>query len=185
MWNCGCMVLVMDRLSAHCPFILCNVIFHMVYNKRRLVVIIISTALYSEMKYFITARSELRKVPFFGAVSLCFLFVYEISWGTTEQICTKFPWKTCFVPCSDEFEGQGQRSRLPWTKNNIFRPFRWPPCGLASSLYFALVESSVVQGRWRLMDGYSMAQSMWFSSNSVFLCLFHFHMTVISVVRRK
>jgi len=59
------MVLVMDRLSAHCPFILCNVIFHMIYNKRRLMVIIIRTVLYFEMKYFITARSELWKVPFF------------------------------------------------------------------------------------------------------------------------
>jgi len=31
------------------------------------------------MRTIISARSELRKVLFFGAVSLCFLFMYEIS----------------------------------------------------------------------------------------------------------
>jgi len=51
----------------------------------------------------------------FGAVSLCFLFVWNIS-GATEQIYAKFPRKTCLVPCSDEFEDQGQRSRSPGTK---------------------------------------------------------------------
>jgi len=60
----------------------------------------------------------------FGAVSLCFLFVCEISPGNAKWICTKFTWKTCLVPRSDEFEGhdQGQRSRSPGTKNGIFRP---------------------------------------------------------------
>jgi len=53
---------------------------------------------------------------------------YRIS-GTAEPICAKFTGKTCLVPRSDEFEGQGQRSRSPGTKT-FFRPFRRPACGL-------------------------------------------------------
>ena len=52
------------------------------------------------------------------APSVCdFLFVYiwNIS-GTAEQICAKFTRKTCLVRRSDEFEGQGQRSRPPGQK---------------------------------------------------------------------
>jgi len=30
--------------------------------------------------------------------------------GTAERICAKFTRKTCLIPCSDEFECQGQRS---------------------------------------------------------------------------
>jgi len=63
---------------------------------------------------FITARSKLRKVLFL-ALSVTFLFVYEISRevgeGTAERICAKFTQKTCLGPCLDEFEGQGQRSK--------------------------------------------------------------------------
>jgi len=69
----------------------------------------------------------------FGAVSLWFLRVYEIPQeGTTEQICAKFTWKKCLVPRSDEFEDQGERSKVKITrdKNSIFRLFRWPACGL-------------------------------------------------------
>ena len=56
-----------------------------------------------------------RNVCFFGAVSLYFLFVYE-------RICAKFTKKTCLVPRSGEFEGQGQRSKVKVTrdKNGIF-----------------------------------------------------------------
>jgi len=45
----------------------------------------------------------------FGAISLCFLFVYEIyrDSGTAERIYAKFTRKTCLVPRSDEFEGHG------------------------------------------------------------------------------
>ena len=46
-----------------------------------------------------------------GATSLCFLFVYEISWGAAEWICAKFTRKTCLIPCSDEFEGQGHQEQ--------------------------------------------------------------------------
>ena len=35
---------------------------------------------------------------------------------TAERICAKFMRKTCLVGRSDEFEGQGQRSRSPGTK---------------------------------------------------------------------
>jgi len=72
----------------------------------------------------ITARSELRKVLFF-APSVCFLFVYEISWE---------PWNG-FAPNSHgrrvwplarnslKVKVKGHRSRPPGTKNDIFRPF--------------------------------------------------------------
>jgi len=32
--------------------------------------------------------------------------------GTAEQICAKFTHKTCLVLCSDEFEYQGQKSKV-------------------------------------------------------------------------
>jgi len=54
--------------------------------------------------------------------------------GTTERICTKFTQNTCLVPCSDEFEGQGQKSRSPWTKTSIFWPVWRPACGGNTSL---------------------------------------------------
>ena len=57
----------------------------------------------------------------FGTVSLCF-FCLSIS-GTAEWICAKFTRKMCLVPRSDEFEGQGQSSRSPWTKMAFFGPF--------------------------------------------------------------
>jgi len=40
-------------------------------------------------------------------LSSCFVCVWNIS-GTTERICTKFTYKTCWVPRSDELEGKGQ-----------------------------------------------------------------------------
>jgi len=46
--------------------------------------------------------------------------------GTTEWICTKFTVKTCLVPCSDEFEGQGQKLKgqgSSGTKTAFFGPF--------------------------------------------------------------
>jgi len=46
----------------------------------------------------------------FEAASLCFLFV---------RICAEFTWKTCLVSDRlDEFEGQGQRSKVKVTWNN-------------------------------------------------------------------
>ena len=48
-----------------------------------------------------------------------FLFVYEMSRGTTERICAKFRRKTCLVPHSDEFEGQGHQGQ----KTVFFGPF--------------------------------------------------------------
>jgi len=66
----------------------------------------------------------------FGAVSLrFFICVWNIS-GTAERICAKFARKTCLVPCSDEFEDQGQRSRSPRTRRHFFRPFWRSACGL-------------------------------------------------------
>jgi len=58
-----------------------------------------------------TARSELLKVLFL-APSDCFClcyFMYEVSRGSAERICTKFTQRTCLVPRSDEFEGQGHK----------------------------------------------------------------------------
>ena len=62
----------------------------------------------------------------FRAISLWFFVcIWNIS-GTTEKICTTFARKTCLVPHSDEFEGQGQRSRSQRTKRlkaAFFGPF--------------------------------------------------------------
>ena len=68
----------------------------------------------------------------FGKTSLASSFyvcVWNIS-GTSERICARFTRKMCLVPRSDEFEGQGERSRWPGTKNGIFRPFWQLVCGL-------------------------------------------------------
>ena len=59
-----------------------------------------------------SARSELRKVLFLS-LSVGGLFVYG------EWICTKFTWKTCLVPRSDEVEGQGHQGQ----KTTFFVPF--------------------------------------------------------------
>ena len=47
----------------------------------------------------------------FGAVCDLFVCVWNIS-GTAERICAKLTEKTWLVPRSDEFEGQGQRSKV-------------------------------------------------------------------------
>ena len=60
----------------------------------------------------------------FGAVSLLFVCVWNIS-RTAERICAKFSQKMCFVPCSFDFEGQGQRSRSPGTKTTFFSCVRF------------------------------------------------------------
>ena len=50
--------------------------------------------------------------------TFCFYYDCEsnIS-GTAERICTKFTGKTCLVPRSEEFEWQGQRSKVKVTRN--------------------------------------------------------------------
>jgi len=75
----------------------------------------------------VTARSELRKILFWAVLALCFVCVRNIL-GTAERICAKLTEKTCFVPRSDEFEGQGQKSKVKVTrdKNGIFGPFGGP-----------------------------------------------------------
>jgi len=49
-------------------------------------------------------------------MSSCFVCLWNIS-GTAERICAKFTWKTCLVRRSEEFEGQGQRSKVKITRN--------------------------------------------------------------------
>ena len=66
--------------------------------------------------YIITARSELHKVPFLALFVTSFC-LYEISRGTAEWICAKFMQKTCLVPSSDDFECQGQRSKVKVTRD--------------------------------------------------------------------
>jgi len=110
-------------------------------------------------KSLITACSELRKVLFLTLSGTFFGCVWNVS-GTTEWICTQFAWKTCLVPHSVEFEGQGQMSQSPRTKTGFLAgilgtaewiydrftrktclvphsdefegqgQFRWPVCGL-------------------------------------------------------
>jgi len=50
--------------------------------------------------------------------------------GTAEQICAKFTGKTCFVPLSDKFECQGQRSKVKVTRDkkravHSHHPWQW------------------------------------------------------------
>jgi len=53
--------------------------------------------------------------------AVCDFFVFFICAsnisGTAEQICSKFTGRTCWVPCSDEFECQGQRSKIKVTRD--------------------------------------------------------------------
>jgi len=58
----------------------------------------------------------------FGTVCDLFVCVWNIS-GSVEWTCAKFTRKTWLVPRSDQFEGQGQRSKTPGTKNGIFRQY--------------------------------------------------------------
>ena len=45
-----------------------------------------------------------------------FVCVWNIS-GTAERICAKFTGKTCLIPRSEEFECQGQRSKVKVTRD--------------------------------------------------------------------
>ena len=45
-----------------------------------------------------------------------FVCVWNIS-GSAERICAKFTGNTCLVPLSDEFEDQGQRSKVKVTRD--------------------------------------------------------------------
>jgi len=58
-----------------------------------------------------------------------FLLVYKISRGTTERICAKFTRKTCLVPRSDEFEGQGQTSTVKVISNKTSGCATWFTAG--------------------------------------------------------
>ena len=71
-----------------------------------------------------TARGELRQVLFLAPSVCFFLFVYEISREPLNGL-RQIHMEDVLVPRSDDFEGHGQKS-----KNGIFRPFRWPACGL-------------------------------------------------------
>jgi len=77
----------------------------------------------------ITARSSLRKVPVFGAVSMRFLFMCELS---LEPL-------NVFVPNSQERRVWSLAAtslkakpmvKVTREKNSIFRPFRRSACGL-------------------------------------------------------
>ena len=65
----------------------------------------------------ITGRSKLRKVLFLApSVTSLFVCISNIS-RIAERICAKFTRKTCLVHRSDEFEGQGQRSKVKVTRD--------------------------------------------------------------------
>jgi len=89
----------------------------------------------------VTARSELRKVLFL-APSVCgVFFVYEISReplnGFAPNSHGRLVWFLAGTSLKAKVKGQGHKGQ----KNGIFRPFRWPACGLfgktslASSLH--------------------------------------------------
>jgi len=80
---------------------------------------------------FLTHAVNCGRFCFWRRQSVFLVCVWNIS-GTAERICAKFTRKTCLIPRSDEFEGQGKRSKVNVTrdKNGTFRPFRRPACGL-------------------------------------------------------
>jgi len=46
---------------------------------------------------------------FYRCLWLCLFFICASNiYGTAEKTCAKFTGRTCLVPCSDEFECQGQ-----------------------------------------------------------------------------
>jgi len=59
-----------------------------------------------------------RRICFWCHQSVVFLFVYEISWGTAERICTKFTWKMCLVPCLQCFDTVG------WAAGRASGPYK-------------------------------------------------------------
>jgi len=69
-------------------------------------------------------------------------FVHEISQKPLNGFVTKFTRKTCLVPYSEEFQGQGQRSRSPGTKTAFLAlsatctRFMFGKTSLASSCVF-------------------------------------------------
>jgi len=76
----------------------------------------------------------------FSAISLWFFVcVWNIS-GTAQRICAKFTRKTCLAPRMDEFEDQGQRSKLLGTKtaflaiSAVWVGFMFGKTSLASSI---------------------------------------------------
>jgi len=113
----------------------------------------------------VTAHSKLHKVLFSArSVTFLFFFVWESNiLRTAERICTKLTRKTCFVPCSDEFEGQGQRSRSPGAN---FLPLKMHCNVLAAKKRHAAADGSIPS-----LPGYdgSAAASVWFMSGKISL----------------
>jgi len=106
----------------------------------------------------ITACSELRKVLFLVPF-VSFLCVWNVS-GTAERICAKFTRKTCMVPLSGEFEGQGQRWKVKVTR--------------AKKQHFWALSTACVQ----FMFGITSLASSWFKSMDscmLFYQIFTFH----------
>jgi len=83
-----------------------------------------------------TTCSELRKVLFL-VQSVCVSCLCNIS-GTAGRICAKFTTKTSLVPRSDEFKGQGQRSRSA-RKKVFFGPFS----SMCGSIYLSILWTGV------------------------------------------
>ena len=74
-------------------------------------------AMHCTSKGRFTARSELLKVLFL-VLSVCGFFVSVSNIPeTAERICAKFTRKTCLIPRSDELEGQGQKSKVKFTRD--------------------------------------------------------------------
>ena len=71
---------------------------------------------FNRLSYFYY-RTQWNTGGSFLAPSVCFFVcVWNIS-GTAERSCAKFTRKTCVIPLSEEFEGQGQRSKVRVTRD--------------------------------------------------------------------
>ena len=78
----------------------------------------------SEHDSVITARSEVRKVLLFGAISLWFFVCVRNISGTAERICTAHGRRVrSLAQMSLKVKIKGQRSRSPGTKTAFFSPF--------------------------------------------------------------
>jgi len=90
------------------------------------------TRLLADEDYLLPHAVNCGRFRFFGAGSLFFLFVYEISRELLNGFApNSYGRRVGSLALTNlKTKVKGQRSRSPDTKNGIFRPFRRPACGL-------------------------------------------------------
>jgi len=106
---------------------------------------------------FLIARSDLWKVLFWApsvwVFCLCMKYL-EGGVGTAERICAKFTWKTCLVPHSEKFEGQGHQGQK-WHFSAACMQFMFAKTSLACSFLWS--HSQFGRGAQRERQGITAA----------------------------